>query len=88
MMGFFGFGSGLGAGFGGAGLLGMLLMALFWIGLFLLLLWGIGRLFPRERRKDYEVAREVVGRRYAAGEITEAEYLQALRTLGVDKRVI
>lgn len=84
MMGFFGFGSGLGLGFGGAGLIGMLLMALFWVGLILLVIWAIARFFPRERRTDRDVARAVVGRRYAAGEISEAEYYQAMRTLGSD----
>lgn len=84
MMGLFGYGSALGVGFGGAGLIGMALMALFWIGLILLLIWGIGRLFPRERRADRDVAREVIGRRYATGEISEAEYRQAMRTLGYD----
>ncbi len=71
-------------GFGGAGLFGMLLMGLFWIGLFLVLLWAVSRFFPRERRRDAEVARELVSRRYAAGEISDAEYQQALRTLPYD----
>lgn len=71
-------------GFGGAGLFGMLLMGLFWIGLFLVLFWAVGRFFPRERRRDVDVARELVSRRYAAGEISEAEYQQALRTLTYD----
>lgn len=84
MMGFFGYGPAIGAGFGGAGLLGMLLMALFWIGLIVLLIWGVSRLFPRERRTDRAIAREVIARRYAAGDITEAEYYQAMRTLGSD----
>lgn len=75
---------GYGAGFGGAGLFGMLLMALFWIGLLLLALWAITRILPHDRRTDRDVARDVVGRRYAAGEITEAEYYQAMRTLGPD----
>ncbi len=85
-MGFFGFGfgPGLGAGFGGAGLIGMLVMALFWIGLIALLIWGVSRLFPRDHRSERDVAREVVGRRYSAGEISEAEYRQAMRTLGYD----
>ncbi len=71
-------------GFGGVGLFGMLLMGLFWIGLFLLLLWAVSRFFPRERRRDVEVARELVSRRYAAGEISEAEYQQAMRALTSD----
>ena len=71
-------------GFGGAGVFGMLLMGLFWVGLFLVLLWAVSRFFPRERRRDAEIARELVSRRYAAGEISEAEYQQALRALTYD----
>lgn len=66
---------------GGAGMVAMLVMALIWVGLVLLLIWGAVRFFPHERRSDDEIAREVIGRRYAAGEMTEAEYLNALRTL-------
>lgn len=72
MMGLFGF---------SAGLVGMLLMALLWIALVAALVWGVGRLFPRERRSSRDLARDVVARRYAAGEISEAEYYQALRAL-------
>lgn len=84
MVGLFGYGFGSLAGFGGAGLLGMLLMAFFGIALSVALIWGVGRLFPRERRTDAAVAREVIQRRYASGEITEAEYYQTIRALGAD----
>jgi uncharacterized membrane protein len=84
MMGLFGYGFGPSAGVFGAGGVGMLLMALFWIGLIALALWTIRRLFPGERRNERDVAREVIRRRYAAGQITDAEYHQALRTLGVE----
>lgn len=73
-----------GSGAGMSGGFAMALMALVWVGLALLLIWGVRRLFPHERRSDEEVAREVLGRRYAAGEITEAEYLRALNTLQYD----
>ena len=69
-------------GFGGAGFFGLLVMALFWIGLILLLVWGVSRFFPREHRNDRDVAADVLRRRYAAGEISEAEYLQAMEILG------
>lgn len=65
-----------------AGMAGMALMVLVWVGLVLLLIWGVSHLFPRERRSDEDLAREVLGRRYAAGEMTEAEYLMALYTVG------
>lgn len=63
------------------GMAGMLVMVLIWVGLALLVIWGIGQLFPRERRSDDEVARETLGRRFAAGEISDAEYQQSLRRL-------
>lgn len=63
------------------GMAGMLVAAFAWVGLALLVIWGAGQLFPRERRSDEEVAREVLGRRFAAGEISDAEYQQALRSL-------
>ncbi len=69
-------------GVGGAGSVTCLVMALGWVGLLLFLLWGIGHLFPRERRADRDVARDVVQRRYAAGELSVAEYQQAMRALG------
>lgn len=62
----------------------MLMMALIWSGLILLLIWGIRHLFPHERRSAEAVASEILARRYAAGELTEAEYLRALDTLRPD----
>ncbi len=71
-------------GFGGAGLFGMLLMGIIWIGLFLVLFWVVGRFYPWERRREVEVARDLVSHRYAAGEISEAEYQKAMRALAND----
>ena len=69
----------------GSSMLGMvLMMALVWSGLVLLLIWGIRHLFPHERRSAEVVASEMLARRYAAGELTEAEYLRALNTLRYD----
>lgn len=73
-----------GVGMGLFGPLGMLLMTLVWGGLVLLLVWGVRHFFPYERHSDDEVARDVLARRYAAGEMSEAEYQQALRTLRYD----
>ena len=69
----------------GSSMLGMVLvMALVWSGLVLLLIWGIRHLFPHERRSAEAAASEILARRYAAGELTEAEYLRALNTLRYD----
>ncbi|HEX8730798.1 MAG TPA: hypothetical protein VF725_01950 [Ktedonobacterales bacterium] len=71
---------------------GMLLMGVLVTGslvaLVLALIWLAGRLFPHERRTDDEAARATLRRRYAAGQITEAEYLRALHALGHDERLL
>jgi uncharacterized membrane protein len=71
----------MGIGFGTMGL-GAVLMLLVWVGLFALIVWAVVRLFPRDRRDDTEAARETLRRRYAAGEISAAEYEQARRAIG------
>jgi uncharacterized membrane protein len=76
--------SGMFGGIGMVGMVGMLVMAVAWVGLVLLVIWSVGQLFPRERRSHDAVAREVLQHRYAAGEISESEYRQALRALGYD----
>lgn len=68
--------------FGMIGTVGMLLMVLVWLGLVMLVIWGIVQFFPHERRSTEDVERDVLRHRYTAGEITETEYWQALRTLG------
>lgn len=70
-----------GYGFGVMGL-GMVLVALFWVALIALVVWAIARLYPRDRRSDHDAAVEMVRRRYATGEITAAEFEQALKALG------
>lgn len=70
-----------GFGFGFMGL-SMVLVTLFWIALIILAVWAMTRLFPRDRRSDHNAAVDLLRRRYAAGEISAAEYEQALRTLG------
>jgi uncharacterized membrane protein len=71
----------MGFGFGTMGL-GAVLMLLVWVGLFALIVWAVVRLFSRDRRDDAEAARETLRRRYAAGEISVAEYEQARRAIG------
>lgn len=72
-----------GYGFGVMGL-GMVLMTLVWVGLIALAVWALVRLFPGngDHRNDHDAATELLRRRYAAGEISEAEYQQALQALG------
>lgn len=71
----------MGFGFGTMGL-GAVLMLLVWVGLFALIVWAVVWLFSRDRWDDAEAARETLRRRYAAGEISAAEYEQARRAIG------
>ena len=77
MMGYGGFGDMF--GFGG---FGMLFGGLLWIGLIVLVVWGAASLFPGRRETGQETALEILKRRYAAGEISAAEYQQAKKDLG------
>lgn len=63
--------------FGGMWLTGILMMALFWIAIILLVVWVVRGLFPRQARSGHDQALEILRQRYAAGEISEAEYEQA-----------
>lgn len=73
MMGFGGW-----MGFGGAG---MLLGSLIWIALIVLVIWGAVRLFGQPTTNTQADALDILRRRYAAGEITSAEYETAKRSL-------
>lgn len=68
---------------------GMLLMGAVWVAFLLALVfalvWVAGRLFPVERRTEADVVRATLQRRYASGDISEAEYLQTLHALGRDE---
>lgn len=68
---------------------GMFLMGAFWLAFLLALVlvmgWFTGRLFTVEHRTEADVVRTALERRYASGEISEAEYLQALHALGRDE---
>ena len=71
--------------YGGFGWMSVLVwagMLLFWSGLIALAVWALRSFFPRDGRSDQEIARDALQRRYAAGEITNAEYQQAVKTLG------
>jgi uncharacterized membrane protein len=71
-------------GFGWMGLLGWSTMLLFWLGVILLTVSAVRRFFPQNHRSEADIAREMLRRRYAAGEISDAEYQQAVKTLGLD----
>ncbi len=67
--------------FGGMSLLGGVLMLAFWVAVVLLVLFAVRALFPSEHAREHDSALAILKRRYAAGEISQAEYEQACRTL-------
>ena len=76
---------GYGYGMGAGGWVGWIAMAVFWIGLIALVVWGVSRAFPSGKDRGEtswaprsESPAEVLDRRYAAGEIDEDRY-QAMR---------
>jgi putative membrane protein len=72
------------SGFGmmaGMGWLGILTMLLFWVGVLALIVWGLSNLFPARQLATEHDAVEIVRQRFARGEISREEYLQAVETL-------
>jgi uncharacterized membrane protein len=66
---------------GGFGGVGMLLGVLVWLAVIVLLVWGLGGAFQRSTPDPREDALEILKRRFAAGEITSAEFEIARRAL-------
>ena len=66
---------------GGFGGVGMLLGVLVWLAVVVLLVWGLGSVFQRPVPDPREDALAVLKRRFAAGEITSAEFETARRAL-------
>ena len=64
-------------GFGGVG---MLLGALAWVAVIVLLVWAITSVFSRTT-SPRDDALDILKRRYASGEITQAEFETARRAL-------
>lgn len=62
---------------GGFGWLGMLTMLLFWIGVVALVIWALSNLFPTRQTTVEPDALEILKRRYARGEISREEFVQA-----------
>jgi putative membrane protein len=66
---------------GGFSWLGMLTMLLFWIGLIALIVWALINLFPARQATVEPDAEEILKRRYARGEISQEEFVQAREAL-------
>lgn len=78
MMGYFGGWN----GFGMMGWFGSIMMLLFWVAVAILAVWSIRALLPADRSDGRDTALETLRRRYAAGEISAAEFEQARQALG------
>ena len=67
-------------GFGAMGFLGPLMMVLFWGGVVVLVVWAL-RGFSSRSSAVPDSTQEILRRRLATGEITQAEYEQARKVL-------
>lgn len=67
-------------GFGAMGLLWPLMMLLFWGGIGVLVVWAF-RGFSRGQNLRPDGAQEILRRRLASGEISQAEYEQARKAI-------
>lgn len=68
----------------GMGIGGWIFMALFWIALLALIVWGVGALLPRtpaDRSGRPEQPEEILDRRFALGEIDTEQYRRAREDL-------
>jgi len=79
MMGYGGFGA---LGGLGMGLFGGIFMLIFWVAIILLVVWAVREVFPGQRQSEHDGAVEILKRRFASGEISQAEYEQARKALG------
>ncbi len=71
-------GYGLMAGFGW---LGMVVMALFWIGAIVLIVWGLTHVLSTRQSTVELDAEQILKHRYARGEISREELVQAREAL-------
>lgn len=80
----FGNGSWMMGGWGGSmGVAGWLMMALFWIGLILLIVWLVRSIVGAGQNTGSTTARQILDSRYARGELTRKEYDQMKKDIGV-----
>ena len=65
----------------GMGWWGILTMVLFWAGVIALIIWGVSALTTQRPMAAIPDALEVLRQRYARGEISQEEFIQARETL-------
>ena len=69
------------SGFGGMGAGASLLMVLAWVAVLVLVVWAVRALVPGMHGTARAEPRDVLKQRYAAGEISDAEYEKARRAI-------
>lgn len=65
-----------------------LMMIVFWGAIIALIVWAIRRVFPPATRLPAESATDILRRRFAAGEISEAEFQQGMERLSAAPRTL
>ncbi len=70
-----------GYGMFGWGLVGWIVMILFWVAIVALVVWVLGNLLRTRSPHSEESALDILKRRYATGEISQAEFEQARRAI-------
>jgi putative membrane protein len=65
----------------GLGWLGMLVMAMFWIGVIMLIVWGLSNVLAARQARPSIDPGEILKERFARGEISPEEYTQAWEVL-------
>lgn len=84
MMGYF---TNVGA-WGWGALVMWLLMIVFWGAIIALIVWAVRSVFPPATRLPAESATDILRRRYAAGEISDTEYQQAMERLSATPQAL
>ena len=72
---------GWGGAWPGLGWIGMVITPVLWIAVLAVIVWGVTQIFPAGRKDERESALDILKRRYASGEITQAEFEQARSAL-------
>ena len=65
----------------GLGWFGMIVMALFWVGVVLLVVWGLSNAYTTRPPRIEPGAEEILKQRFARGEISREELVQAREAL-------
>jgi putative membrane protein len=62
--------------------LNWIVMIIFWVGIIILIVWGISKLIKTGKSEDRSNPLDIAKERYARGEITREEFEQLKKDLG------